>query len=109
MLLDRGTELLRTTADLVGDVKQDLDCVLSDLDEVIDVTTTDENLGYLANTLENGPTGFEYVWLTRDTEPGGGLWVRVSILFDPVNPAASSTSRRRTCPPSPRSRRALVA
>lgn len=86
VLLDRGSELLRTTADLVGDVKQDLDCVLSDLDEVIDVTTTDENLGHLANTLEDGPTAFEYVWLTRDTEPGGGLWVRVGILFDPVNP-----------------------
>ena len=88
ILLDRGSELLRTTADLVGDVKQDLDCVLSDLDEVISVTSTDENLRYLANTLERGPTGFEYVWLTRDDEPGGGLWVRVSILVDPVNPAA---------------------
>ena len=87
VLLDRGSELLRTTADLVGDVKQDLDCVLSDLDEVIDVTTTDENLGHLVNTLEDGPTGFEYVWLTRDTEPGGGLWVRVSILVDFANPA----------------------
>lgn len=86
VLLDRGTELLRTTADLVGDVKQDLDCVLSDLDEVIDVTSTDENLGYLANTLERGPTGFEYVWLTRDNEPGG-LWLRVTLLADSTNPA----------------------
>ena len=86
VLLDRGTELLRTTADLVGDVKQDLDCVLSDLDEIIEVTSTDENLGYLANTLERGPTGFEYVWLTRDDEPGG-LWVRVSLLYDQTNPA----------------------
>lgn len=86
ILLDRGTELLRTTADLVGDVKQDLDCVLSDLDSVIDVTTTDENLGHLANTLDNGPTGFGYVWLTRDEGPGG-VWVRVSILVDTTNPA----------------------
>lgn len=86
ILLDRGTELLQTTADLVGDVKQDLDCVLSDLDSVIDVTTTDENLGHLANTLDNGPTGFEYVWLTRDDGPDG-LWVRVSILVDTANPA----------------------
>jgi phospholipid/cholesterol/gamma-HCH transport system substrate-binding protein len=86
ILLDRGTELLRTTADLVGDVKQDLDCVLSDLDSVIDVTTTDENLGYLANTLDDGPTGFEYVWLTRDGGPDG-LWVRVNILVDTANPA----------------------
>lgn len=86
ILLDRGTELLRTTADLVGDVKQDLDCVLSDLDAVIDVTTTDENLGHLANTLEDGATGFNYVWMTRDDEPGG-VWVRVSLLTDPANPA----------------------
>lgn len=86
VLLDRGTELLRTTADLVGDVKQDLDCVLSDLDSVIDVTTTDQNLGYLANTLDRGPTGFEYVWLTRDDGPGG-LWVRISLLVDTANPA----------------------
>lgn len=86
ILLDRGTELLRTTADLVGDVKQDLDCVLSDLDSVIDVTATDENLGHLANLLEDGPTGFEYVWLTRDEGPGG-IWLRISLLVDLTNPA----------------------
>lgn len=86
ILLDRGTELLRTTADLVGDVKQDLDCVLSDLDDVISLTSTDENLAALANTLEDGPKAFDYVWMTRDTEPGG-LWVRVSILVEPANPA----------------------
>lgn len=86
VLLDRGTELLRTTADLVGDVKQDLDCVLSDLDSVIDVTTSEENLGHLANVLDDGPTGLEYVWLTRDDGPGG-VWVRVSLLVDLTNPA----------------------
>jgi len=85
ILLDRGTELLAKTADLVGDVKQDLDCVLRDLDDVIDVTTTDQNLGYLAATLERGPTAFEYVWMTRDTEPGG-VWVRVNLLVDSANP-----------------------
>ena len=85
ILLDRGTELLRTTADLVGDVKQELDCMLSDLDDIIEVTTTDENLAYLANTLEDGPTAFHYVWLTRDEGPGG-LWVRVSLLYEPANP-----------------------
>lgn len=86
VLLERGTELLDTTADLVGEVKQDLDCVLSDLDEVLDVTTTDENLGYLASTLERGPTGFEYLWLTRDDGPGG-LWLRVHLVVDLTNPA----------------------
>jgi phospholipid/cholesterol/gamma-HCH transport system substrate-binding protein len=86
VLLDRGTELLGATADLVGDVKQDLDCILSDLDSVIEVTSTEENLGHLANLLDDGPTGFEYVWLTRDEEPGG-VWVRISLLVDLTNPA----------------------
>src|SRR5690606_29913864 len=48
VLLDRGTELLGQTADLVSDVKQDVDCVLHDLDDVIDVTTTDANLANLS-------------------------------------------------------------
>jgi phospholipid/cholesterol/gamma-HCH transport system substrate-binding protein len=99
VLLDRGSELLRTTADLVGDVKQDLDCVLSDLDAVIDVTTTDANLGFLASTLERGPTGFEYVWLTRD-DTFGGVWVRVNLLFDPVNPPEQYVPPR-NLPPVP--------
>ena len=85
VLLDRGTELLTKTAGLVHDVKPDLDCVLSDLDEVITATTTDEQLGYLAKTLDDGPTAFDYVWMTRDTEPGG-LWVRVQIIVNPSNP-----------------------
>lgn len=85
VLLDRGNELLQQTADLVGDVKKDLDCVFKDLDSVIDVTTTDENLGHLATTLERGPTAFEYVFLTRDEEPDG-VWVRTNTLVDTVNP-----------------------
>ncbi|HEX4902075.1 MAG TPA: MCE family protein [Acidimicrobiales bacterium] len=85
VLLERGTELLSQTADLVGDIKQDLDCVLHDLDSVIDVASTEENLGHLVTTLERGPTAFEYVWLTRDEEPGG-VWVRTFLLLDTVNP-----------------------
>lgn len=85
VLLDRGTDLLAQTADLVGDIKQDLDCVFHDLDSVIDVTTTDENLGHLITTVERGPTAFEYVFLTRDEEPDG-VWVRTYTLFDSTNP-----------------------
>jgi phospholipid/cholesterol/gamma-HCH transport system substrate-binding protein len=85
ILLDRGNRLLETTADLVGDVKGDLDCVLSDLDALLSRATTDANLGHLVTTLERGPTAFDYVWLTRDTEPGG-VWVRVHLLLDLVNP-----------------------
>jgi phospholipid/cholesterol/gamma-HCH transport system substrate-binding protein len=86
VLLDRGTELLGQTADLVSDVKQDVDCILHDLDDVIDVTTTDENLGHLAYVLDNADLGLGYVFMTRDTEPGG-VWVRTHLLVDPENPA----------------------
>lgn len=86
VLLERGTELLGQTADLVSDVKGDLDCVLSDLDDLIDVTSTDANLETLAYVLDNGPTGLGYVWMTRDDEPGG-LWVRVHLIVELGNPA----------------------
>jgi len=87
VLLDRGRELLSQTAGLVGDVKQDLDCVLKDLESVIGVASTDENLGHLATVLERGPTGFGYVFLARDEEPGG-VWVRTALLVNPANPPA---------------------
>lgn len=86
VLLERGTELLGQTADLVADVKQNLDCVLHDLDDVIDVTSTDANLEGLEFVLENGPTAFGYVFMTRDDEPGG-LWVRVHLVSDFSRPA----------------------
>lgn len=86
VLLDRGTELLGQTADLVEDVKGDVDCILSDLDDVITLTSTDANLGSLAYTLDNGPTGLGYVFMTRDEEPGG-LWVRVHLVVETENPA----------------------
>ena len=86
VLLERGTELLGQTADLVADTKQNLDCVLHDLDDVIDVTTTDDNLDGLEYLLQNGPTAFGYVFMTRDDEPGG-LWVRVNLLVETASPA----------------------
>lgn len=85
VLLDRGTELLGQTADLVDDISPNLDCVLHDLTDVIELTTTDHNLEGLAYTLENTPTALGYVFMTRDTEPGG-LWVRVNLLVNQENP-----------------------
>lgn len=85
VLLERGTELLGQTADLVSDVRGNLDCVLHDLDDVIDVTSTDANLASLAFTLDNAPTSLGFVWMTRDDEPGG-LWVRVHLISDPSDP-----------------------
>ncbi len=86
ILLDRGTELLGQTADLVSDIKQNVDCVLSDLDDVIDLTTTDANLGRLGYLLDNADLGFGFVFMTRDTEPGG-VWVRTHLIVEPANPA----------------------
>lgn len=86
VLLDRGTELLGQTADLVADVKQNADCILSDLDGVIDLTTTEENLEGLRYLLDFADVGLGYVFMTRDTEPGG-LWVRVHLLVETENPA----------------------
>lgn len=88
VLLERGTELLGRTADLVADVKTDVDCVLSDLEGVIGATSTDEQLGFLANTLRTGPTAMHYVFSTRDDEPGG-LWLRVNVIVNQENPAES--------------------
>ena len=85
VLLDRGTELLGQTADLVADVKGDLDCILKDLDDVIDLTTTDANLENLRQTLDLAPEAFGYVFMTRDNEPQG-LWVRVNLLLETGNP-----------------------
>lgn len=86
VLLDRGTELLGQTADLVADVKQNADCILSDLDGVIDLTTTEERLEGLRYLLDFADVGLGYVFMTRDTEPGG-LWVRVHLLVETENPA----------------------
>ena len=85
ILLDRGTQLLGTTADLVADIEGDLDCVLKDLDDVITATSTDTQIADLSALLDTGPTGFGFVWNTRDTEPGG-LWVRIALLVNPENP-----------------------
>lgn len=87
VLLDRGTQLLGTVADLVADTKQELDCVLKDLDDVLKVANTDQNLASLKYMLDNAPTGFGYIFAVRDNEPGG-LWVRVNLLVNTENPPA---------------------
>jgi phospholipid/cholesterol/gamma-HCH transport system substrate-binding protein len=99
VLLDRGTELLGQTADLVADVKDDLDCILHDLNDVIELTGTDANLENLRATLERGPAGLNYVWMTRDDEPGG-LWVRVNLLLETANPTKQYVPPREL-PPVP--------
>lgn len=80
ILLDRGTELLGRTADLVDDIKADADCLLHDLDDVIDVAAREDNLATTERVLQELEENFSHAFMTRDTEPGG-VWVRVQILL----------------------------
>lgn len=93
VLLERGTELIGQAADLVADTKENLDCVLHDLDEVISVTSTDANLGGLEKVLVDGPTAFNYVFMTRDEAPGG-TWVRVNLVVETGSPATQYAEPR---------------
>lgn len=86
VILDRGTQLLGVTADLVADTKQNLDCVLHDLDDVIRLAASDRQLQNLEYLLENAPTGLGYVYVSRDMEEDG-VWVRVNLLTSTENPA----------------------
>ena len=84
VLLDVGPEFLGTTADLVADQKQNLDCLLEDLGTVITTLGGDQPIDDLAATIQNGPTGFGYVAASVDRE-ADGPWVRVN-LTTPVPP-----------------------
>lgn len=80
VLLDRGTELLGRTADLVADIKANADCLFTDLDGVIDVAASDENLAATQELLAELEPNFSHAYMARDTEPGG-VWLRVHILL----------------------------
>ena len=79
MILDRGVELLGTTADLVEDVKDDLDCVLHDLDDITQLAAEPENRENLAAILQRGPTGLGFVYAASEEEDDG-LWIRVQLI-----------------------------
>lgn len=85
-LLDDGPDLLGRAADLVADNKANLDCILKDLEGVVDVTTTPEHLAGLRTVLGLAPDAFGGVWDSRDVEPDGA-WVRVGLINNPTNPA----------------------
>ena len=87
VLLDRGSQLLGQTADLVAKHKGNLDCDLKVLEQVIDETTTPERLNGLRALLEFGPKAFDQVWDTRDVDTAGpypGVWVRVGFIANPT-------------------------
>lgn len=86
LLLDDGTEVLGRTANIVAAEKGTIDCILGDLEDVLDVATTSDRLAGLEEVLQEGPATFEGVFDTRDVE-ADGVWVRVGLIANPDNPA----------------------
>lgn len=86
VLLDRGAELLTIAADLVGDNKANLDCILRDLGNVAGIATSPDAIADLRRTLEIGPEGYGRVWESRDVIDGD-VWVRVGLVADPTPPS----------------------
>ncbi len=95
VLLETGPDFLGTTADLVADQKQNLDCLLHDLADVTVTLGGDGPIDDLAATIRNGPTGFGYVAASVDRE-ADGPWVRVNLIADvpPGEPAAEYVPRK---------------
>ncbi|MDP1820701.1 MAG: MCE family protein [Acidimicrobiales bacterium] len=79
-LLEIGPGFLRTTADLVADQKQNLDCLLTDLAPTIRTTGDAESLEDVEALLLNAPTAFGYVFNAVDQEPDGP-WIRVNLIM----------------------------
>lgn len=80
-LLSQGPDFLRTTADLVADQKQNLDCLLSDLDPILRTLAGPDQLDQLSHLLARGPLAFGYAASAIDQE-ADGPWVRVNLLVD---------------------------
>ena len=97
VLLDRGSQLLTQTADLVASQKPTIDCVLKGLELVVDETTTDRRIDELEALLAIGPKAFEGVWQSRDVEPDG-TWVRVGNIVNRENPPAAYAPPRELPP-----------
>ncbi|MGH9186684.1 MAG: MlaD family protein [Acidimicrobiales bacterium] len=86
VLLDRGTQLVGTVADLVGDTKSNLDCFIKDLVPVMETVAEPSRLEGTAFLLDNGATGFGNLWDTRDEE-ADGVWVRTNLIVNTEEPA----------------------
>lgn len=85
VLLDRGTALLATTADLIADARPSIDCFLDDLVPVMGTTSTDARLAGLTRLLQDGPGAFGLFATTIDQEPDGP-WARVNLEVDLQHP-----------------------
>ena len=97
LLLDRGSDLLTQTADLVAAEKTNLDCDLKILEQLIDETTTPRRLAELRALLEIGPRAYAGLYDSIDLEPDGP-WIRVGNISNDVNPPAQYLPPR-TLPP----------
>ena len=94
LLLQRGSQLLGTAADLVAKHKADLDCDLKVLELVTDVTTTEQNLRGLQTVLTASPVAFDQLWDASDVDPIPGYpqdpiapvarWLRVGFKVNPA-------------------------
>lgn len=87
VLLEEGSQLMGQLADLVASQKSNLDCVLHDLGDVIDMTSTPERLAGTEYLLIHGKEAFDLVVAATDQGPDGGPWARVNLLVDEENPA----------------------
>jgi phospholipid/cholesterol/gamma-HCH transport system substrate-binding protein len=94
MLLEEGGPFLTAAGDLVAATRGDLDCILSDLEEVIAMAGTPEHVADLRRMLDAAPAGYGAAWASRD-ELESGVWVRVGNIANPNNPA------RQYVPPIP--------
>ena len=79
VLLDLGPDFIGTTANLVADQKQNLDCLLTDLAPVLRTLAEPAQLDSLARTLERSPLAFGLVAAALDHE-ADGAWARVNLL-----------------------------
>lgn len=88
ILLDRGSQLLGQTADLVAHHVADLDCDLKTLELVTDVTTTPANQAGLRTVLELTPAAFDDLADASQvvTGPTGATarYVRVGLILNPT-------------------------
>jgi phospholipid/cholesterol/gamma-HCH transport system substrate-binding protein len=90
LLLDRGSQLLGETADLVAKHKGDLDCVLKDLELLTDTATTPARLAGLQTVLQVLPPAFDGLFDATDlvANPAAGQpgqrWLRVGLIDNPA-------------------------
>ncbi|HEX9549049.1 MAG TPA: MCE family protein [Acidimicrobiales bacterium] len=90
-LLDRGSQLFQTAADLVAAEKANLDCILKGLNPIIDLTSTPQKLKELTALLQLSPVALAHSADVVDINQGppgvGGPWARIGFILNANNPA----------------------